>query len=73
MENGLLTRSQLAALLGRHEATVANDISRNPQALPPSIVLPGTRCRRWRVADVERWLQDLPSEPPKPKRGRPKK
>jgi len=73
----LLTISDLAALLKRSEGTIRNDLSRNPAAVPPSVTPPGTRCRRWRRADVLAWLEGLPNDPKPgavaPRRGRPRK
>ncbi|TAN45481.1 MAG: helix-turn-helix domain-containing protein [Rhodospirillales bacterium] len=72
----LLTITDLAALLKRSEGTIRNDLIRNPSAVPPYICPPGTRCRRWRRADVMAWLNALPTAPVSaaaPHRGRPRK
>lgn len=73
----LLTISDLAALLKRSEGTIRNDIIRNPSAVPRSITPPGTRCRRWRRADVLAWLEGMPNDPIPgaiaPRRGHPRK
>lgn len=60
----LMTLDQLAALLQRPRDSLRNDRSRNPAALPPAIKLPGTRCLRWRRADVSQWLASLPHQTP---------
>lgn len=57
----LLNLTQLAELLGRSAETVKKDLRRNPAAVPPRVVLPGTRLLRWRASDVEGWLAELVS------------
>lgn len=52
----LLTLDELANLLGRSPDTIKKDMRRNPDAVPPRLVLPHTRLLRWRVCDVEAWL-----------------
>lgn len=52
----LLTLDQVAKLLGRRPETVRKDLTRNPMAVPPRVVIPGTRLLRWRAVDVEGWL-----------------
>lgn len=52
----LLTLAQVASLLGRSPETVRKDLKRNPLAVPPRVVIPGTRLLRWREVDVEGWL-----------------
>jgi predicted DNA-binding transcriptional regulator AlpA len=52
----LLTLAEVAKLLGRRPETVRKDIIRNPGAVPPRVIIPGTRLLRWRREDVERWL-----------------
>lgn len=47
----------LAALLGRSPETIRKDIHRNPLAVPPRLVIPGTRLLRWRTVDVQEWLR----------------
>ncbi len=71
----LLTLSEVAALLGRSEGTLRNDMIRNPKAVPPSIIIPGTRFRRFRKSDFQNWLAALPVDQPQvaPRRGRPRK
>jgi len=55
MEN-LLTLGDLARLLGRSAETIRKDVRRKPGAVPPFVVLPGTRQMRWRPSDVQNWL-----------------
>ena len=55
----LLTLDELALLLKRSAHTIKNDLRRNPGAVPPRMNLPGTRLLRWRLADVQAWLQNL--------------
>ena len=52
----LLTLDDLAQLLGRSPDTIKKDMRRNPQAVPPRLMLPHTRLLRWRVCDVDAWL-----------------
>lgn len=53
----LLDLHQLAALLRRSPETIKRDLRRNPDAVPPRLVLPGTRLLRWRAIDVSKWLR----------------
>jgi predicted DNA-binding transcriptional regulator AlpA len=53
----LLTLDDLAKVLNRSPQTIRKDIRRNPEAVPPRLVLPGTRLLRWRTCDVEEWLE----------------
>lgn len=79
-----LTIDDLSALLKRPRGTILNDRVRNPEALPPSITLPGTRHVLWRRQDVDAWLANLAARNPVPempasepaaprRRGRPRK
>ena len=52
----LLTLDDLAQLLGRSPDTIKKDMRRNPDAVPPRLMLPHTRLLRWRVCDVDVWL-----------------
>lgn len=52
----LLTLDDLAQLLGRSPDTIKKDMRRNPDAVPPRLVLPNTRLLRWRDCDVDEWL-----------------
>lgn len=82
MATDILTIDDLAALLKRPRGTILSDRVRNPQALPPSITLPGTRHVLWRRQDVDAWLAQLaaaapaeaviPQQTPR-RRGRPRK
>lgn len=55
----LLNLDELASVLGRSPSTIRRDLRRNPDAVPPRLLLPGTRLLRWRQSDVERWLNLL--------------
>jgi predicted DNA-binding transcriptional regulator AlpA len=55
----LLNLEDLAQLLGRSPDTIKKDMRRNPDAVPPRMKLPGTRLLRWRLVDVQAWLQKL--------------
>lgn len=81
MKRKLLTIEELAEILQRPVNTIKNDLVKNPAALPPSIKLPGTRCRRWPEQGVDAWLEQLVAGqnpvpvselPPQPRRGRPR-
>ena len=52
----LLELDELATILGRSPRTIRNDLRRRPQAVPPRVLLPGSRLLRWRTEDVRRWL-----------------
>ncbi|MGE0111655.1 helix-turn-helix transcriptional regulator [Aquabacterium sp.] len=52
----LLTINDVAQLLGRSPSTLKRDLRRNPDAVPPRMMLPGTRLLRWREEDVAAWL-----------------
>lgn len=52
----LLHLDDVAALLGRSAETLKKDLKRNPSAVPPRVILPGTRLLRWQESDVETWL-----------------
>lgn len=79
-----LTIDDLSELLKRPRGTILNDRVRNPEALPPSITLPGTRHVLWRRQDVDTWLERLAAgnslsqtrgsdQPLARRRGRPRK
>lgn len=55
----LLNLDDLAHLLGRSPDTIKKDLRRNPAAVPPRMVLPGTRLLRWQLADVQAWMQKI--------------
>lgn len=52
----LINLNELAALLQRSPETIRKDLTRNPAAVPPRVLLSGTRLLRWRAADVDDWL-----------------
>lgn len=52
----VLELRDLANLLGRSPETIRQDIHRNPAAVPPRLVIAGTRLLRWRAVDVQAWL-----------------
>lgn len=54
--NRLLDLQELAGLLGRSVETIRKDLRRRPEAVPPRLLLPGTRLLRWRLVDVTSWL-----------------
>lgn len=52
----VLSLEELAPLLGRSPETIRKDLRRNPTAVPPRLVIAGTRLLRWRAVDVHAWL-----------------
>lgn len=52
----LLNLDDLAQMLGRATDTIKKDMRRNPEAVPPRLVLPHTKLLRWRACDVDAWL-----------------
>ena len=60
MENRLLDIDALAPLLCLSPRTLRNKLCANPATLPPRVLVPGTRGPRWRMTDVQHWLQALP-------------
>ena len=52
----VLELGDLATLLGRSPETIRKDLARNPAAVPPRLLIPGTRLLRWRTVDVQAWL-----------------
>ncbi|PIZ21708.1 MAG: hypothetical protein COY49_12355 [Comamonadaceae bacterium CG_4_10_14_0_8_um_filter_57_29] len=58
----LLTLDDLALLLCRSPDTIKKDMRRNPDAVPPRLVLPHTRLLRWRHGDVCAWLEQFVQE-----------
>lgn len=46
----------LATLLARSPETIRKDLHRNPAAVPPRLIIPGTRLLRWRAQDVYAWM-----------------
>lgn len=60
MENRILDIAALAPLLCLSPRTLRNKLCADPGTLPPRVQVPGTRGPRWRLADVQRWLDALP-------------
>jgi len=52
----VLELKDLATLLARSPETIRKDLHRNPSAVPPRLIIPGTRLLRWRAVDVDAWL-----------------
>lgn len=84
--DSLLTVPDLAQILRKSIHSVRHDVNRNPTALPPLCLLPGTRRLLWRLADVEVWINahvvapaptvpaaQLRADQPRRRRGRPTK
>lgn len=55
-KNLVLNLQDVASLLGRSPETIRKDVHRNPAAVPPRLIIPGTRLLRWRSSDVRAWL-----------------
>ena len=53
----LINIHTLSQRLCRSVQTIRNDICRNPAAVPPRVVIPGTRLCRWREEDVDVWVK----------------
>ena len=52
----VLELEDLAVLMGRSPETIRKDLRRNPAAVPPRLIIAGTRLLRWRAVDVQAWL-----------------
>jgi len=52
----VLELKDLATLLARSPETIRKDLHRNPSAVPPRLIISGTRLLRWRAVDVDTWL-----------------
>jgi predicted DNA-binding transcriptional regulator AlpA len=52
----VLSLEDLGVLLGRSPETIRKDLRRNPAAVPPRIIISGTRLLRWRAIDVHSWM-----------------
>lgn len=55
-EKLVINLEDLSNLLGRSPETIRKDVHRNPAAVPPRLIIPGTRLLRWRSSDVHAWL-----------------
>lgn len=53
----LINIYQLAIILGRSVQTIRNDMCRNPAAVPPRIIIPGTRLCRWSQENIDIWIR----------------
>lgn len=54
----VLDLKDVANLLGRSPETIRKDLRRKPAAVPPRLVIHGTRLLRWRPVDVQSWLSE---------------
>lgn len=57
-----LTITDLARLLNRSPATIATEVTKNPDKLPPRLRLPGSRRVLWLQEDVEKWINNHRSD-----------
>lgn len=48
---------EVAGILHKSVASVQKDVTRNPEALPPRLNIPGNRRVLWLKTDVIEWLQ----------------
>ena len=55
----LLELPEIAQILRRSPGAIKNDLRRNPDAIPPRLVLPHSRLLRWRPSDVAAWMENL--------------
>lgn len=55
---------ELAKLLGKSHATIRRNLRESPRRVPPKMHIPGTKMLRWRLVEVEIWLEEqrLPTE-----------
>ncbi|MBU2831887.1 helix-turn-helix transcriptional regulator [Acidithiobacillus ferriphilus] len=60
MDDRLLTIATLAPILCLSPGTLRNKLCTDPGSLPPRVKVPGTRGPRWRMSDVQAWLNALP-------------
>ncbi len=59
MDNRLLDVENLAPMLCLSPRTLRNKLCADPASLPPRVKVPGTRGPRWRMSDVQKWLDAL--------------
>lgn len=57
----LITVSALSEIIQRSPATIKKALRTNPTAIPPRVIISGSRALRWRVSDVEQWVASLPT------------
>ena len=57
-----LTIKDLAGILNRSPATIATEVTKAPQKLPPRLHLPGSRRVLWLQSDVEKWINEYRPE-----------
>lgn len=55
----LLDLQDLALILKRSPETIKKDMRKNPAAVPPRVVIPGSRQLRWRQDAVDAWIASL--------------
>ncbi|MBU2834213.1 hypothetical protein HF673_00075 [Acidithiobacillus thiooxidans] len=63
MENRILDVAELAPLLCISPRTLRNKLCAEPNNLPPRVKVPGTKGPRWRLSDVQQWMDALPLSP----------
>ena len=60
---------ELSEILHRSPTSIASDVTRRPESLPPRLLIPNSRTVLWRMIDVESWLEERVQKPT----GRPRK
>jgi hypothetical protein len=55
----IITPEELAMLLHRSAKSIRVDVTRNPNSLPPVFRPPGTKKIRFRLVDVQKWMEAL--------------
>ena len=57
----LINVAELGEIIQRSPATIKKTLRTNPTAIPPRVIISGSRTLRWRVSDVEQWVASLPT------------
>lgn len=58
----LLTLKEVAEMLRINPLTLRDHLTRFPERVPPWILLPGSRQRRWRIEDVQAFIESGAAE-----------
>lgn len=48
---------QISELLHKSPDSIYSDVGRNPNSLPPRLVIPGSAKLLWLESDVQEWLE----------------
>ncbi len=49
---------ELAALLGKRPETIRKNMKSRPWTVPPRMHIPGTQMLRWKLAEVNVWVEE---------------